>query len=156
MLGQAPTGTIAGELTIVVLFNTSIRQDLAAPEDFDAPGARLVGPSPLYRAHEVLTVLDSFNPSVIVWTEQCKTDVFLELGWDLAKVAALIREAIAGGRLIGSEWCEQKPDGPCAPCDAYEVVRTSGNPRKLYVKFAISKTGMTILVASCHKSRLKK
>jgi hypothetical protein len=139
----------------VVRFNTSIRQDLAVPEDLDVPGARAIGTSPLYSAHEVTTVLDSFNPSVVLWTETCNKDVFIELGWDLSQVAAAVREAVAGGRLIASEWCDQKPDGPCAPCDAYEIVRASV-PRKLYVKFAIAKTGMSLLIASCHKSRPKK
>jgi hypothetical protein len=140
----------------VVRFNTSIRQELAVPDNLDPPGARTIASGPLYSAHEVSTVLDSFNPSVVLWTEDCNKDVFLELGWDLAQVAALVREAVVGGRRIASEWCEQKPDGPCAPCDSYEVIRPSGKPKKMYVKFAIAKTGMSILVVSCHEARPKK
>lgn len=134
----------------MVRFNASNRQDLQVPSDLEAAGARAVTPSPLYSAHDVCTVLD-FGQSVKLWTKDANQDVFWTLGWDLAKVAEVIREAVKGGRLISSEWCEQKPDGPCAPCDAYEVVR-SKSPKKVYVKFAIARSGMEVLVISCHKS----
>lgn len=74
----------------------------------------------------------------------------------MAQVAQLIHEAISTGRFIGSEWCEQEPVGPIAPCDAYEVTRSKGKHKKLYVKFAISRRGMTVLTISCHPSTRKR
>lgn len=139
----------------MVLFNASLRQDIEVPANMEVLGARTLAGGPLYTAHEVRTVLDSFKPSVLLWTENCNKDVHFELGWTLDQVEALVRDAVVGGRFIASEWCEQKPDGPCAACDSYEVIRTIGSPKKVYVKFAISKPGMTILVISCHKSRPK-
>lgn len=135
---------------MVVRFNVSHRQDLAVPADLSSPGARVVPAGPLYNANDVLTVL-RFGQSVVLWTAKANQDVHWELGWDLADVAKVVREAVTGGRLISSEWCEQKPSGPYAPCDAYEVTRVD-EPKLIYVKFAIAKTGMALLVVSCHTS----
>ena len=134
----------------MVPFNVSFRQDLVPPQNFDAPGARSIANGPLYSAHETETVLRMFVPSVIVWTEDCKDDV-VNLGWGIEQVQAAISGAISSGRYIGSEWCMQRPNGPCIAADAYELIRT-GKPKKLYIKFAIAKTGMAVLVASCHPS----
>lgn len=140
----------------MVLFNASNRQDLVLPSEKDPSRSRLVKPSPVYAAHDVETVL-SFSHSIVLWTEKCNDDVNMVLGWSHAEVAQLILEAVRSGRLISSEWCEQKPDGPCAPCDAYEVIRIVRNKlTKYYVKFAIARTGMALLVISCHKSLPKR
>lgn len=140
----------------MVPFNASNRQDLVLPSEKDLSRSRLVKPSPVYAARDVETVL-SFSHSIVLWTEKCNDDVNMVLGWTHADVAQLVREAVSSGRLISSEWCEQKPDGPCAPCDAYEVTRTAGKKMtKYYVKFAIARTGMALLVISCHKSLPKR
>jgi hypothetical protein len=127
------------------------------PENLDGDDARSIAESPLYRREDVLSVLRDFKPSVMLWTDDCNDDVHFKLGWtDHGKVVRLIKDAVNGGRRLGSEWCEQKPDGPCAPCDAYEVVREKQKPKKMYVKFAIAQSGMQVLLISCHKSEPKK
>lgn len=152
-LSKAKDQPLYRQLTMVVRFNASIRQDLTIPmAEALAKSRTVASPDPLYGAHEVETVLKSFKPSVELWTTDCQEDVYWKLGWSHEEVQVLIAEAVRSGRLISSEWCEQKPDGPLAPCDAYEVLRPKGSPKKLYVKFAIARNGMKLLVVSCHKS----
>lgn len=140
---------------MVVPFNASNRQDLAVPSDADLFISRAVVPSPVYPVSDVKSVL-CFSRCIDLWTEDCNDDVNMELGWTHAQVAQLILDAVTSGRLISSEWCKQDPDGPCAPCDAYEVIRGVGKKmKKYYVKFAIDRSGMKLLVISCHKSKPK-
>lgn len=71
--------------------------------------------------------------------------------------ADLVHAALHTGRYLGAEWCVQKPNGPWAACDAYVVSRVEWNPYAskdltvtYYLKYAISKTGQVLLMASNH------
>lgn len=93
---------------------------------------------------------------VYFWTRGCVTDA-ANLSLDEADAGALIWDAITHGRYHCSEWCEQKPGGPVAACDAYVLRRKEWNQaarRELtceyFVKFAIGKTGKIVLTISCH------
>ena len=117
---------------------------------------RKLSGGPLHPAHEILELLANDSSHVIPWTEKCIKDVQKwELdGDDLRELAEL---AIRNGRFKGAEWCKQKPQGPWAACDAYSVIRRewiAAAHREMdmeyYIKFAISKTGNILLLASCH------
>jgi len=63
----------------------------------------------------------------------------------------------SSGRLLGVEWCEAGRDGPWAACEAWvitqrEWVETAGKYMDItyYLKFAISRTGSILLMASNH------
>lgn len=79
--------------------------------------------------------------------------------WNLSTndVAELLGLALQRGRFKGSEWCQQKPNGPWAACDAYTVMRLEWHTHAhkeiettYYLKAAISKTGKWLLSASNH------
>lgn len=90
------------------------------------------------------------------WTRKCKDDLqkyFL----DAEDAAGLLSEALQYGRYRDSEWCEQRPTGPWAACDAYTLMRKEWIPHahkelqiEYYLKFAIARTGTVILLVSCH------
>jgi hypothetical protein len=124
----------------------------------EAAGRKISG-GPLYEATEVLGLLDRAGGAAVqAWSRDCIRDVQkLELDGD--DLAGLIGEAVHCGRFLGAEWCVQKPDGPWAACDAYslrrhEWIEAAGKEMlaEYYIKFAISKTGLLLLLASCHLS----
>jgi len=117
---------------------------------------RKISGGPLYSAAEVETALANGESSITVWTRKCKNDV-QSLSLDADDLAELLRSAIDGGQFKGSEWCEQKPSGPWAACDAYRLNRLEwadyANKEirfSYYVKFGLSRTGAIVLLASCH------
>lgn len=76
---------------------------------------------------------------------------------DIIDTAQLIVLALSTGQYLHSEWCQQQPHGPWAMCDAYKVIHHAWNeqahkelPTTWYLKFAISKTGQLLLMASNH------
>ncbi len=76
---------------------------------------------------------------------------------DTTDVAHLVVLALSTGQYLHSEWCQQQPQGPWAMCDAYRVTQHVWNeqahkvmPTTWYLKFAISKTGQLLLMASNH------
>lgn len=121
-------------------------------------GERKIGSTPLYHRQEVLSLLADNDDAVHPWTRKCIRDMqFLSL--DHKDVAQLVLEALSNGRFIRAEWCQQKPGGPWAACDAYVFTRKEWvhNAYKemafdYYIKFAISKTGKLLLLVSCHLS----
>lgn len=129
----------------------------------DPPGvgatARGIPGGPLYQSAEVISLLDRMGTQgVLSWTGKCSGNL-QDLSLDLDDVVVLVVEAVRCGRFIGSEWCVQKPDGPWAACDAYEIKRRercSVAKKELeyiyYIKFAIGMTGKILLLASCHLS----
>jgi len=114
---------------------------------------------PLYPADEVLDLLDRRSIGAItLWTNDCQKDVQnLELDHD--GVLKLVRLAVSDGRFLNAQWCQQKPDGPWAACDAYRVTRSEWIDSafkfldiQYYVKFALNKSGKLLLLVSCHTS----
>lgn len=139
--------------------NIGYRQDLVLCAE-DASGAERAVPGPLHGKTDVLAVLSQGSSSVVLWTDECGKDVTYKLEWEIVDVHYLLGEAVVRGRFLGSEWCAQRPMGPVAACDAYSIVREEWNQyarrdlrSEYYVKFALSRTGKSILVASCHLSR---
>ncbi len=124
-------------------------------KDFPGEGAsRKITTGKLYG-----DVLACVNPlRAMGWTQDCKDDL-LYLSFDNDDLSELIKEAVTSGRYKGSEWCQQKINGPWAACDVYTLNRREWSDTAhsylqccYYVKFCISKTGTILLVASCHLS----
>lgn len=81
---------------------------------------RKIKGGPFYDRSHVLRLAEDAN--VLAWTRKCGRDIRY-FGFDLEDVSELVREGLNNGRFLGSEWCEQKKDGPWAACDAYAVFR---------------------------------
>lgn len=121
-------------------------------------GERKIGAAPLYQPQEVFNLLAGSTDAVRPWTRKCIRDM-RRLSLDNEDAAHLIEEALRTGRFLGAEWCQQKPGGPWAACDAYAFTRKEWvqNAYKemafdYYIKFSISKTGKLLLLVSCHLS----
>lgn len=119
---------------------------------------RIVG-GPLYSVTDALALLGKGESALVAWTRKCADDLE-RLTLDIPDVQTLIREALQFGRYRNSEWCVQKPTGPWAACDAYQLERSEWVEAahkniifEYYIKFAIGKTGKLLLVVSCHESQ---
>lgn len=120
---------------------------------------RKISGVPLYDKNQVLTLLnENGSDGFKAWTRDCIADL---TKWQLDHddVLNLIRLCLHTGKFLGSEWCQQKPNGCWAACDAYRVFKTEWvkNADKdmtfeYYLKFAISKSGQLLLLVSCHLS----
>lgn len=126
------------------------------PADNVGDKERKIAGGPKYPREEVLPLLNSDPVAVRVWTVDCGRDI-AKLGFDLSTTANLVSDAVLNGKFQGSEWCEQKPSGPWAICDAYVLRRAEWNLAakknmecEYYVKFAIGRSGATLLLVSCH------
>jgi hypothetical protein len=120
---------------------------------------RAIPGGPLYQPEEVLALLGEKGfESLIPWTRKCKDDL-QKYSIDTEDAMALVCRCLRIGQFLGSEWCKQNPSGPWAACDAYRVfVRQWVNAAhkdmnfEYYIKFAIGKTGLILLLVSCHLS----
>lgn len=117
---------------------------------------RKISGGPLYEAERVFGILGAGEESTRAWTRKCKDDL-QKYTLDATDVVELLTEALRYGRYRDSEWCEQRPKGPWAACDAYTLTRKEWIPHahkefhiEYYIKFAIAKTGTVILLVSCH------
>lgn len=124
----------------------------------EAGADRTIPGGPLYTQDEVLTLLKNGDGVIRVWTRKCAADV-QQLTFDSDDLVLLITEAVSRGSFSGSEWCQQKPSGPWAACDAYALTRhewVQAARKELtfdyYLKFAIGRTGTILLLVSCHLS----
>lgn len=114
---------------------------------------------PLYQANKVTAILESQgSQSVKLSTAKCIKDT-QKLEFDLDDLLNLLNMTMDNGRFIGSEWCQLRPGGPLAACDAYSLKckQWVENANKnmdfeYYVKFAIGKNGNILLLVSCHLS----
>lgn len=119
--------------------------------------SRKIPGGPLYPPSEVLALLaDSGSQAVHAWTDKCNRDI-QKWSLDAEDLCELIEIAVRSGRFRGAEWCEQRPNGPWAACDAYSLVRREWMAfahremdMEYYIKFAVAKTGTVLLVVSCH------
>lgn len=117
---------------------------------------------PLYPAHKISDLLSNGgSQAIMAWTKKCVSDI---QKWNMNEddVLDLVGLAVRSGRFIGAEWCEQEPNGPCAACDGYSVIRREWlaaahkeMDMEYYMKFAIGKTGTILLLASCHPSEFR-
>ena len=121
---------------------------------------RKISGGPLYKAGDVLKLLDLDSPAAETWTQSCHLDVS---NWELEEedVCELVKIAVKSpNQFYGSEWCLQEVGGPWAACDAYTVECWKWRPNagiepdmEFYVKFAIHRTGKKLLLVSCHPSK---
>ncbi|MCZ2098445.1 MAG: hypothetical protein LC121_19720 [Anaerolineae bacterium] len=93
---------------------------------------------------------------LLLWSSGAIRDA-QKWSFELDDLCRLVSLAVQRGRYLRSEWCEQRPNGPWAACDAYRVTRFEWNEAAhkdfelaYYMKFAISKTGQMLLSASNH------
>lgn len=127
------------------------------PDSVDAN--RAIPGGPLYPHEEVLTLLGEKGcNSLIPWTRKCKDDL-QKYSMDTEDAMELVCRCLHNGQFLGSEWCKQNPGGPWAACDAYRVfvrqwVKAADKEMdfEYYIKFAIGKTGLILLLVSCHLS----
>lgn len=118
---------------------------------------RFIQGKPLYDPVEVAKLAHNAGlDDVLLWTKKCIADTE-KLNLKPLAVAALIKEAVSHGCYLRSEWCQGKPNGPWAACDAYKITRretVEALDRELsftyYVKFCIGQNGKLMIVASCH------
>lgn len=113
-----------------------------------------IGGGPCYGLARVQDLVLDEN-QLKAWTEKCRKDVRKWFDDDLQRVADLIG-SLKESDYIDSEWCENGK-GAVAACDAYSVRRVetapaTGQPIRMeyFLKFAVSKTGTLVLMASCH------
>lgn len=139
------------------MVNTTIVSRFTGELPYGEGANRKIQGGPLYPADDVLALLaGAGSQGVTAWTRKCGEDM---QKWELDAddLHELIKVALKTGRFRGAEWCEQKPGGPWAACDAYSFMRkewVSYAHREMdmeyYIKFAIAKTGKVLLVVSCH------
>lgn len=110
---------------------------------------------PLYPVQSVLTVLLGGDQALQVTTRKCTKDVE-SLCLDHQALAALIRQAVTQGNYKGSEWCRLS-EKSVAACDAYVLNRAEWRDElsktldcQYYLKFAIGRSGVLLLLVSCH------
>lgn len=141
------------------MVNTRIVSRYADNPPADENADLAIPGGPLYPASEVQTLLaQGGGQAISAWTRKSKNDL-QKYSLDLEQVCTLLEEALRNGRYKGAQWCVQRPDGPWAACDAYQLVRDEWieNAHKFmrmeyYIKFALSKTGQVLLLVSCHLS----
>lgn len=121
------------------------------PEDrfIDSPG-------PIYKTEEVLKLC---NPKTIsLWSDGSEDDAKF-WGIDFDNLCTMIAKSLTSGKYENSQWCAKDKDlcGAWAACDSYEVIHPIFSydefdyvDCKVYIKFAISKTGHTLLSISNH------
>jgi len=142
------------------MVNTMIVSRYAGDLPLDDGATRKIAGGPLYPADQVLGLVSGVGAAqaIVAWTKGCASDM-QKWSLDAEDVCEMIRIAMKTGRFLGSEWCTQRPDGPWAACDVYSLARSEwiANAHKemnvdYYIKFAISKTGKAVPLASVHPS----
>jgi hypothetical protein len=148
--------TPLARLTIMVNTVNVSKYSGTPPYEGANNAARKIKGGPLYSKEEIEPLLAGGGSSVIAWTNKCKADLQKE-SLDVGDVVEFIRVCLRSGKFKGSEWCKQKPTGPWAACDAYQIfvnkwLDTARREMEFeyYVKFAIAKTGRVLMTVSCH------
>ncbi len=123
---------------------------------------------PLYPKTVVLALLskakeglknEDEQPLVQYFTKRCTRDV-ANLEWDLEDLIHFLMEVIEHGKYNDSEWCDGSNERHIAACDSYQYIKKDVWQQKAriymdedtYIKFAISKSGLLMLLVSCHPS----
>lgn len=122
------------------------------------PGAsRKISGGPLYPQPEVLELLAK-AAEVRPVTQTCIDDI-RNLKLSSSQLNLLLKTAITAGQYLNAQWCGAGKHGVWAACDAYKLVWKAPNDvdedepgTPLYVKFCIAKTGVIMLLISCHTS----
>ena len=118
------------------------------------PGRLKIVDGPLYDLARVQTLVED-ETQLLAWTPKCRKDLHKFFSGDLVEVADLL-QLLKASDYRDSEWCEDGK-GSIAACDAYtvrrmeEVIATGKRAACTYfLKFAIGKSGVLVLVVSCH------
>jgi len=127
------------------------------PPTSDSDNDRKIEGGPLYPAADVRQLLGQQGNNLIAWTNKCQDDMQRN-SLELADVDELIQACFSRRSYFkGSWWCKQKPGGPWAACDSYQIFVMRWNDSawkdleyEYYIKFAIAKTGKVLLTVSCH------
>lgn len=116
---------------------------------------RKIAGGPLYELARI-KVLTELPGALNLWTAKARRDV-ANLAMAPADVGGMIRQ-LTERDYRDSEWCDNGK-GSCAACDAYaltrdEYVERAGKSYRMvyFLKFAESRTGKLVLMASCHTS----
>lgn len=128
------------------------------PQEPSVDGRHYIEGGPIYSLEDLESLLDQGENLLRLWTKDCVKDVQNLFDGDLSGVLELLKTIAADkARYLKSEWCVQKPTGPWAACDSYQILREEWIQHahkymsiEYYVKFAIGKTGSLLLVISCH------
>jgi hypothetical protein len=116
---------------------------------------RRIAGGPLYPAEAIRGVLARGASAIFPVTDKCSADM-QRYSIDAADIIEIIEAALANGRFRRSEWCRCR-GGAWAACDGYSVKLRQQAPNSYaeiwfdyYLKFAIGRTGVLILIVSCH------
>lgn len=122
-----------------------------------AKGRTRIEGGPLYSKEDVLSRLQPGTSGVRVVTRKAISDA-ASLGFDDSDLTELLYEAMVSGQYRGSESCMVN-ERAWAGCDAYRIERPEWNEylgkymsAGYYVKFALGRTGLVVLLISCHLS----
>lgn len=136
----------------VILSQPILGKDIGLPST-----NRSIAGGPLYGKAEVLVACKSVRVSVLT---RKATGNIQDLCFTEDDIAELIQRAVQSGRYKSSEWCQTGRTITArswVACDAYSVSRDEWNEAagksfltEYYVKFGIGKTGLVLLVVSCH------
>lgn len=150
------TTNIGARLTIMVKIINISQYDGELPEQ---EGDRKISNGPLYEKNHVLNILGqkgSASQAIVPWTRKCVADL-QRYELDDTDLIELLSLALEQNNYKGSEWCESKPGGVWAACDAYRVLRSEyvanqdrSYQMDYYIKFAVSRQGKVLLLVSCH------
>ncbi len=117
--------------------------------------SRFIGSGPLYDKQQVSELCK--KEQINFFTKAAVRDA-RNLSLEIPELAKLIQRALNEGKYENSQWCQKEDDGPWAACDSYEIeIYRFMLPEceeilvKLYVKFAISKSGATLFSISNHR-----
>lgn len=116
--------------------------------------ARKISGGPLYELAKI-KALATAKPGVLLVTKKCQ-DNATRLGLEPADVGQLIGK-LSASDYRDSEWCETGK--AWLGCDAYVLTQTEYNEaarkdyqHEYFLKFAIGKNGLVVMVISCHLS----
>lgn len=114
--------------------------------------ARKISGGPLYELAKIKALA---TVGVLLVTKKCQ-DNATRLGLEPADVGQLI-EKLSASDYRDSEWCETGK--AWLGCDAYVLMQTEYNEaarkdyqHEYFLKFAIGKNGLVVMVISCHLS----
>lgn len=160
-MGYSAKGTLrAGDCQLAtgltIMVTTKIVSRFQGPPNPSGDN-RSIPYGPLYPADEVLRLLEGKGHDAIhLWTRKGIADQ-QKYGHDSETILELLELALTRGCFLGSQWCQQRENGPWAACDAYSFWRDEWMPVahkslsvEYYLKFALNKTGIVLLVVSCH------
>lgn len=110
---------------------------------------------PLYSSEQVIDLCK--KESLVLWTEKSKLDA-RDYRLTIPELAEYIQKCFEVGRYEASEWCLKGSSGPWAAGDGYALTISKFMLPEMaiidvefYFKFAISKTGTTLLMISNHR-----